>query len=209
QLSEHCVDITTIKREDRGYLLQGGRISVVADGNHVIRKGIPIRALMASSYKLHDLVQVRRPVCRFRVSSKIDQESVIELLDVFTKERVVNFDRINLASGSFARDLLIYQAGYELGIHYAHILPLLNALCWQISARLLTFKELDSIVARVRSTDALFKHLVNDLCYRRFRKRIAETKTFQKWLGRPENRELREMMAEIDQVKKRVREAAK
>ncbi|KAH7082184.1 hypothetical protein FB567DRAFT_401240, partial [Paraphoma chrysanthemicola] len=208
-LSEHCVDITTIKKEYRAYLLKGSTISIVADGNYVIRKDIPIRALMASSYKVHDLVQMSQPSCQFRVSYKADHESVIELLNIFTTENVVNVDRINLASGNFDKDIMMYQACRELGIHYAHILPLLKALRGKVSARLMTFKELDSIVAHVRSTDALFKHLVNDLCYRRFKKRISDIKSFEKWLGKPENRELRKMMAEVDQARKRVREAAK
>jgi hypothetical protein len=207
QLAEHPVDIITIKKEDRAHLLTGPKISVVADGNVVIRKNIPIRALMASSTKLHDLLQVKRSITQFRIYGKVDKNCIERLLDVFTTEQGLNADKINLVSGSLIKDILMYQACSALGIYSDHSKPLLNALRAQVSVRLLTFDEMNTIINRVRSTDPLFRHLANDLCHRRYKKRIADIPAFEQWLSKSSKRELKNMMMEIDQGKKRVRQA--
>jgi hypothetical protein len=102
----------------------------------------------------------------------------------------------------------MYQASLALGIHYGHILPLLNALCSTISSRLLTTSELDNLTHRISSaTNPLFKHLANDLCHRRFKKEIPDIAKFEQWLSRKGKEGLKKAMMEIDQMHKTRREA--
>jgi hypothetical protein len=101
----------------------------------------------------------------------------------------------------------MYQASLALGIHYGHILPLLNALCSTISSRLLTTSELDNLTHRISSaTNPLFKHLANDLCHRRF-KEIPDIAKFEQWLSRKGKEGLKKAMMEIDQMHKTRRQA--
>jgi hypothetical protein len=52
QLAERLLSIMTISSEDRAHLFSGLKFSIIAEGNVIIRKSIPIRAMMATSTKL-------------------------------------------------------------------------------------------------------------------------------------------------------------
>lgn len=206
QLAEHPLDIMTLTTEKRTHLLAGPKISVIADGNVIIRKDVPIRALMATSTKLHDLLHVKPKVTQFRVYGKIDHKSIERLLDIFTTNNVVEAEKIKLTSTHFAQDILLYQACASLGIYYVHVKPLLSALRAETSARPLCVEEVNTILNRVPPTDPLFKHLANDLCHRRFKKEIPDIVAFEKWLGLPSKKVLQNAMVEIDRGHKIRRE---
>jgi hypothetical protein len=196
-------NILTLYREDRIELLSGPRINIVADGNVIIRKNVPIRALMASSTKLHDLLNVKCLVTQFRVPRNVDRKSIERLLDLLTTGCIVDARTIKLTSRSFFADVLMYQACLALGIDYTHTIPLTRALRAEITARLLTFDEMNAIVECVPATDPLFKHLAHNLWYRRFNREISDILAFEKWLGRYHKRELRSAMIEMDQEREK------
>lgn len=202
-------NILTLPKEARTALLSGPKLNIIIDGNVLIRKKVPKCALLASSTKLYDLLQVRpNGVTQFRVSRKVEKGCVEHLLDLFTTEKILDVSAVKLSSGDdYIADVKMYQACLALGIHYTHTLPLLNALRAKITNHLLTFEEMNSIVERVRETDPLFKHLANSLCHRRFKKEIADIEAFEKWLDKPSKKTLQKAMVEIDQEHKKRREA--
>lgn len=65
------VNVMAPSPEECSSLLSGPKISVVADGNVVIRKNIPQAALMASSTKLLDLMQIKESVTQYRVIGNV------------------------------------------------------------------------------------------------------------------------------------------
>jgi hypothetical protein len=209
QLAEHPLDVFTLQGRDRTPLLSGPKISVITDGNVVIRKNVPIRALMASSTKLHDLLLIKPKATHFCVYGTVDHKSVESLLNIFTTKGGLKFRQVKLGSSDLVKDVLTYQACLALGVYYTHTKPLLNLLCAEITNRLLKHEEMNTIIKRVPATDPLFKHLANSLCHRRFKKEIADVESFERWLGNDRRKGLQSAMAEIDQQHKKRREAVK
>lgn len=205
QLSQHPINILTIQADDRPQLLAGPQIRVIGDGDVMIRKAVPVRALMASCNKVHDLIQTKPFATRFRVHGKLDQKSIETLLDEFTTERLVEASKITLISGKFAGDVLMYQACTSLGVHYAHTNSLLNALRAEITCRVVTTEELNLIANRFSTADPLFKHLANNLCHRRFEGEILDVVVSERWLGN--KKALQRAMMAIDQAHKKRRQA--
>ena len=204
---EHPINIFTLSEAGRKHLLVGRRISIVADGKEVIRKGVPMRALRASCTKVNDLLTVKPSITQYRVYGKVDKRSIETLLDMFTTTNCLTATEAKLATDSFVKNVLLYQACLSLGVIYHHIKPLLNVIRAEITARMLTTEKMNTIVKRVSPSDPLFKHLVNDLCHRRFKKHIPDVPAFEKWLGN--KKALQKMMVEIDQAHKKKREAIK
>jgi hypothetical protein len=83
----------------------------------------------------------------------------------------------------------------------------LNAIRAEVSARLLTVEEMNTIINRIPAFDPLMKHLANDLCHRRFKNEIPDIVAFEKWHGYDSKKKLQKIMMEIDQEHKRRREA--
>jgi len=200
---QHPVDVTKLDNEGRKRLLAGPKVSVVAYGNNVIRNGVPIRALMASSTKLYSLLNAKSLVTEFSISDRVDTKCVERLLDSFTTQEGLNASTIKLTSRNFFNDILMYQACLAIGIHPNHVVPLRNALLAEITRRLLTFDEMNAIIDCVPVTDPLFKHLTLSLCNRRQEKRISNIATFEEWLGRDSKKALQTAMMEIDLEEKR------
>jgi hypothetical protein len=126
-------------------------------------------------------------------------------LDIFTTLALVDTIEIKLTSTNFVKDLLMYEACLWLVISHAHVKPLLNALCAEVSVRFLTVEEMNTIVNRAAPTDPLFKHLENSLCHRRFRKELADIPAFERWLSYDKKKTFKTMMVEIDQGHKKRR----
>lgn len=206
KLAEHPLNVMTLTPQEHTHLLTGPTFSITGDCNFVIRDNVPIRALVASSTKLHDLLQLRPKATEFRVHGKVDRKSVQRLLNIFTTPYIVEATNITLVGKEFAQDVLLYQACLSLGIFHIHTKPLLDTLRAEISARLLSVEERNTIVNRIPPTDPLFKHLANDLCHRRFKKEIPEIADFERWLGFESRKKLQMMMVEIDQEHKKRRE---
>jgi hypothetical protein len=118
KLAEHSLDLTNLSGEDRAHLLSGPSISVLDEHNNIIRKDVPLRALAASSTKLHDLLQVGREVTKFSVRGKVDHKSIQHLLDIFTTKQGIERNTIELKSENFVQGILMYQACNALGIYY-------------------------------------------------------------------------------------------
>jgi hypothetical protein len=209
QLAEHPLDVFTLQGRDRAPLLSGPKISVITDGNVVIRKNVPIRALIASSTKLHDLLLIKPKATQFRIYGTVDHKSVKSLLDMFTTKAGLKVRQVKLGSRDLVKDVLTYQACLALGIYYTHTKPLLNLLSAEITNRLLTREEMDTIISRVPATDPLFKHLANSLCHRRFKKEIDDIVSFERWLGNDRRKVLQNAMIEIDQQHRKRRAAVK
>jgi hypothetical protein len=205
-IAERPLDVLTLPVEVRAHLLSGPSISVIADGNIVIRSNVPIRALMASSTKLYDLLHVKPKVSQIRVHGKIDHESIERLLDIFTTEAVLETNVIKLVGKNFVKDVLLYQACLSLGIHHVHVKPLLKTLRAEVSTHPLSVEEMNTIVNRIPATDPLFKHLANDLCHRRFRKEIPDIVAFEEWLRYDSKMMLQKTMMEIDKEHKQRRQ---
>ena len=186
-------------------LLTGRKISIVGADNTVIRKGVPVRALTASCTKVRDLLHVRPSVTQYRVYGDVDRNSIEKILDTFTTEKGLEAETVTLTSNGLVKDVLLYQACLSLGITLHHTKPLLNAMRSEITARLLTTDELDTIVNRVPVTDLLAKHLASDLCHRRFEKEIPNIAAFEKWLGNKKRQGLQAAMMNIDQAHKKRR----
>jgi hypothetical protein len=205
QVADHPMDVMTLSREERNRLLTGRKISIVVDSHVTVRKNVPVRALLAMSTKFCDLLHVKPDATQFRIYHKTDRKSIERLLDIFTTPALVDATEIKLISTSFVEDLLMYEACLSLGVYHAHIKPLLNALCAEISARLLTVEEMNTIANRAAPTDPLFKHLANSLCHRRFKKEIPDILAFERWLSYDKKMALKTMMMEIDQGHKKRR----
>ncbi|CBX91665.1 predicted protein [Plenodomus lingam JN3] len=208
-IGEHPMNILTLKSEERQLLLEGPSISIIADGNIIIRKAVPLRALKASCTKVHDLFQVKPRATQFRVYGKINQESVERLLDILSTENLVDVKdiKLELPSMGFVEGVLMYQACLCLGVIYHHTKPLIDVLCAQVTDRLLTTEEMSTIVNRCPPQDPLFRHLANSLCHRRFKKQIPDVVAFEHWLGKKPA--LQKAMSEIDQAHKKRRAAIK
>jgi hypothetical protein len=208
KLAEHPINVLTLSAADRKLLLEGPKISIIADGNVIIRKGVAIRALMASCQKVHNLLHVKPRVTQFRVFGNVNVKCIKTLLDIFTTPALLDLQHPNFITDSFDQNVLIYQASLTLGIHYTHTAPFLNSLRDTISSRLLTTSELDTIVRRIPSpTNPLFKHLANDLCHRHFKKQIPDAAKFEQWLGCKGKAGLKKVMMEIDTKHPRHRQA--
>jgi hypothetical protein len=210
KLTEHPLVVTKLSVQDRAHLLLGPKISVVADNNVIIRKDVPLRALTVSSRFVHDLLQIKPDTTEFRVtrmgtSSKVDDKSIEHLLDLLTTQSVIDANGMKLESASLINNILMYQACIALGIHNDYVLPLLRKLKDEVSARLLTVDERNTIINRVRATDPLMKHLAHNLCYRRINKKIDDIKGFEEWLAHKNRKKLQEQMVVIDQVHKKRR----
>jgi hypothetical protein len=187
------------------HTIEGPKISIIADGNVIIRRGVPIRALMASCQKVHDLLHVKPRVTQFRV---IDLTCIETLLDIFTTPKLLELNDANRTTDPFDKNVLMYQASIALCIHYAHTLPLLNALRSTVSSRLLTTYELDSLTDRISSTtNSLFKYLANDLYHRRFKTQIPDIAKFEQWLSCKGKEGLKKAMMDIDHKHKMQRQA--
>lgn len=206
KVAEQPLDIMTLTCYDRTHILSGPQINVIGDANVIIRKEVPIRALMASSSKLHDLVQIKPHIVQFRVYGKVDHKSVQRLLDLFTTEKSLEATELKLPSKNFVENILLYQACLSLGVYYVHVKPLLDGLRADISARSLSFEEMNTIINRVPASDPLIEHLANDLCHRRIKKQIHNIVAFEKWLGHDSKKKLQSEMVEIDQAHKKRRE---
>jgi hypothetical protein len=206
-VAEYPLNVLTLPMDDRAHLLLGPKINIIGDDNVIIRSNVPIHAFIASSTKLYDLLQIKPKVTQFRVHGKVDQKSLERLLDIFTTKPGLKANEANLVGKDFVKDVLLYQACLSLGIYYAHVKPLLNAIRAEVSARLLTVEEMNTIVNRIPASDPLMKHLANDLCHRRFKKEIPDIVAFEKWLGYDSKKKLQKIMMEIDQEHKRRREA--
>ncbi|KAH9873266.1 hypothetical protein J1614_005664 [Plenodomus biglobosus] len=206
---EHPIDIFSLNPEERKILLEGPKTSIIADGNIIIRKAVPLRALVASCTKVYDLFQIKPRATQFRVYGKVNQYSVEKLLDIFTTEEIVHTKtiKLDLPSLSFVDGVLMYQACLTLGIIYHHTKPLLTSLCAQISDRELTTEEMSTIVNRCPPQDPLFRHLANSLCHLRFKKQILDVAAFEHWLGKKPV--LQKVMVGIDQAHKKRRAAIK
>jgi hypothetical protein len=189
--AQAITNILTLSREDRIELLCGPKVTIIADGNVIIRKNVPMRALMASFTKLYDLLNIKCLVTQFRVPSNVDRKSIECLLDLLTTEYIIDARTIKLTSRSFFADVLMYQACLALGIDYTHTIPLTRALRAEITARLLNFDEMNVIVECVPATDPLFRHLARTVWHRRFNQEISDVVAFEKWLGRNHKIELR------------------
>lgn len=162
---------------------------------------------MAACGKVHDLILIKPHVAQFRVYGKVDHESVNKILDVFTTNAILDAsEKIDLATGDLKKDILLYQACLALGMYYVHTKSLLNAIRTEVSARALTYDEMNAIVYSVPTHDPLFKHLANALCHRRFKKEIEDMKAFEKWLGKDGKKKLQAEMRSIDQKHKKRRE---
>jgi hypothetical protein len=208
KLAEHPINVLALSIDDRKLLLEGPKTSIIADGNVIIRKGVPTRALMASCQKVHDTLHVKPRLTQFRVYGKLDLKCIETLLDIFTISTLLDLNDANLTTDSFDKNVLMYQAILALGIHYDHTLPLLNSLRSTISSRLLTTSELDSLTHRISSsTHPLFKHLANDLCHRRFKRQIPDVSKFEQWLSRKGKEGLKKSMIEVDQKHRMHRQA--
>jgi hypothetical protein len=163
---------------------------------------------MASCQKVNDLLHVKPRVTQFRVYGKIDLTCIETLLEIFTTLKLLELNDANLTTGSFDKNVLMYQPSLALGIRYSHTLPLLNVLCSTISSRLLTISELDSLTHRISSaTNPISKHLANNICHRRFKKEIPDIAKFEQWLSRKGKEGLEKAMMEIDQKHKTRRQA--
>lgn len=197
QIAEHSINVASLNSTERMALLEGPKISVIGDGNIVIRKGIPLRALVASCTKAHDLLHVKPSVTQFRVYSKLDRESIEQILDQFTTKQGLGSGNFKLTSDNLVKDILMYQACLALGVVYHHTKALLDNLRTEISANLLTKQEMNVITSRIRASDPLFKHLANELCHRRIKERIPDIIAFEKWLRNQKS--LQAAMMVIDQ----------
>lgn len=197
ELSERPIDILALKNAERALFVEGPKISVIGDGNAVIREGVPLRALMASAAKVHDLFQIKPLTRHFRVYGGVNRESIEALLDIFTTEESVERKNINLTTNSFAKNLLMYQACLSLGILYYHTEPLRKALCAEITAGTPTVHELNTIANLIPSTDLLFKHHSNVMYHQGLRKEILDIAVFLEWLSN--KRVLLNAMVETDQ----------
>ncbi|KAL6709372.1 hypothetical protein ACN47E_001779 [Coniothyrium glycines] len=207
QTTYNTTNLFASPESERKILLEGRKIDIMDDHNDIIRTGVPVRALTASFKKIHDLLQVKPSITRYRVYDKADRRSLDTLLDIFTTPHGLQAPGIKLTSNNFVQNLLMYQACQTLGVAYPHTKPLLNSLRAEISARLLTKEELNTILKRVRSPDPLFKHLANDLCHRRIKQNIPDIEAFEKWVGN--KKALQQAMVEIDQAHKRRRGVSK
>jgi hypothetical protein len=207
EVAEQSLNILTLTPDERTQLLSGPDTNIVADGNVMVRRNVPIRALMASSSKLHDLVQIYPQIFQFRVHGRVDLKSIEHLLDLFTTEKGLAATEIRLVGKKFVPNVLMYQACLSLGIYYAHVKPLLDAIRAEISARPLTFEEMNTIINRIPATDPLIKHLANNLCHRRIKRQIPNIEAFERWLGHDTKKKLQSEMMEIDQAHKKRREA--
>jgi hypothetical protein len=207
KVAEQPTNVLTLTPDERAQLLSGPVTNIVADGHIVVRKDVPIRALMTSLVKLHDLVQINPQILQFRVHGKVDIKSVERLLDIFTTGDGLKTTEIKLMGKKFVPNVLMYQACLSLGIYYVHIKPLLDAIRAEISARPLTFEEMNTIVNRVPTTDPLIMHLANDLCHRRIKKQISNIETFERWLGHDSKEKLQSEMVGIDQAHRKRRVA--
>jgi hypothetical protein len=139
---------------------------------------------MASSRKLHELLQIKPKAPQFRVYGKVDQGRIEYLLDVLTTKNGLEATEIKLTTDNMVKDIATYQTSIALGIYFPHTKPLLNTLQAEITDHLLTGKEMSTIVNSIPSSDPLFKHLVNCLCHRRYKKEIPNIVAFEKWLGK-------------------------
>ncbi|KAI8936615.1 hypothetical protein NX059_007014 [Plenodomus lindquistii] len=202
-----AINILAIKSDERKLLLEGPNTSIIADGNVIIRKAVPVRALKASCTKVRDLFQIKPRATQFRVYGRVNSKSIEKLLDTFTTESLVEAKVIKLSSPttSFVEGVLTYQACLALGIVYHHTRPLLNSLCAQITTRILTIEEMSTVVNRCPPQDPLFRHLANSLCHRRFKKQILDIPAFEHWLSKKPT--LQKAMMEIDQAHKKRRTA--
>jgi hypothetical protein len=233
KLAEHSLNITHLSLEDRAHLLLGPKISVVADNNVPIRKGVPLRALAASSTKVNDLLHINPKLPKFYVHGNVNKECIERLLDIFTSKQGIEAENIELESTSFSNNVLMYQACSALRIHYSHTKPLLHALCEDISSRRLEFEtsdenadhlvkvaksgenfvsllskeKIDIIVNNVPPRDPLFKHLATHIRRCRDNKDIGDIKAFEEWLNNKKT--LQRSMVGINQGHKRIRKENK
>ncbi|KAF2030582.1 hypothetical protein EK21DRAFT_111672 [Setomelanomma holmii] len=203
--AERPLNILAISQNDRSRLLAGRRFAIITDGNNVIRKNVPVRALMASFTKVHDLLQVKPSATQFHVRGNVQGACLECLLDIFTTKEGLEVGEIELVSGDFSKDALMYQACLALGIYSDHSRPLLNALRARISQAPLSFAELNTLIDRIPSHDPLFKYLAHDLCNRRLKKQIKDLHAFDWWLNGISRTTLKEVMTEIDSRNVRTR----
>jgi hypothetical protein len=190
RIAEHSINVLTLATKDRKTLLEGPAVDVIADGI-VIRKSVALRALLVSCQKANDVIQIRPGVTQFRINGHVNGESIKDLLDTFTTPKLFDVNRVSLASDNFMKDVLTYQACLALGIHYAHTIPLLNALSAVVSSRPLSTNELDILANRFALTNPLIKDVAHDLCHRRFKQQICNIEEFESWLNEDSKEGLR------------------
>jgi hypothetical protein len=122
----------------------------------------------------------------------------VEVLDALTTFHGIGGNEVwgvQLAGRPFIEGVYVYQAGRFLGAgeHVKHIAKHLRG---SISEKIITYCELDTILKCVPASDALFKHVANDLAHRRYKKTIPDIEEFETFL---ETRQaLKKAMKKID-----------
>jgi hypothetical protein len=206
QIAECPINVLALDAEQRKLLLIGPTIKVVGEGNVVIRDSVPLRAMLASFQRVHDLIHVKPGLVEIRIQGNMDVVRIKKLLDLFTTDKFLAL-RAKPVTGDFTRDVFMYQAALYLGIHYTHTNALLDSLCATVTSRLLTDDELDVAVSHIATSNPLIKNISNDLCHLRFKKEISNNIVFEEWLDRKCNEELKDLMTEIDEQHKKRRQA--
>jgi hypothetical protein len=206
RIAEHSINVLTLVTQDHKTLLEGPAVDVIADGI-VIRKSVALRALIASCQKANDVIQIMPGIPQFRIHGHANSERIKDLLDIFTTSKLLDVNRVSLASDNFMKDVLTYQACLALGIHYTHTIPLLNALRAVVSSRPLSTNELDILANRFAPTNPLIKDVAHDLCHRRFKQQICDIEEFESWLNEDSKEGLRTAMAVCFKEHERRRQA--
>jgi hypothetical protein len=204
KVTNQLLEISKLNIEKHAHILLGPKVNVVADNNLVIRKDVPLRALAASCKDVRDLLEIKRNVTQFRVNrkrmpSQVDHKSVKRLLDLLTTRNITEATGFKLESDDLISNLLMYQACIALGVYDDYAVPLLRKLKSQVSTRLLTIEERNTIINRVRASNPLIEVLAHNLCHNRIKKKIDDIKDFEQWLAHKNRKDLREQMVMIDQ----------
>ncbi|KAF2825037.1 hypothetical protein CC86DRAFT_295892, partial [Ophiobolus disseminans] len=122
----------------------------------------------------------------FRVSHKVDRDTIGRLLDRLAIEQYPKTTTMTLTSCNFLNNVKMYQACLAFGLEYTHTLLRLNALRAEITARVLTFDKpddavegIDRVVTCIPVTNPLSKHLVNTLRHRYDKKEIPNVEAYK------------------------------
>ncbi|KAF1833478.1 hypothetical protein BDW02DRAFT_623615, partial [Decorospora gaudefroyi] len=172
--AEHPINVLNLDPTQGAQLLEGPKIDIVTDDNYIIREAVPIRALMVSCLKVHDLLDVKPRPAKSCIFGTLDIESVEALLVIFTTDKLLQTNEVNLVTSDFIKDIIMYKISVAFGICHAHTRSLLRSLCDTIQSRLLTRDELDSVVPGLPASGQLFKHHANHLSYQCFKGQIPD-----------------------------------
>ncbi|KAF2875730.1 hypothetical protein BDV95DRAFT_665153 [Massariosphaeria phaeospora] len=197
-LSEGIVNVKKLNKKQVKDLQTGPTVAVYVE-KYCLHTAVPKRALMAVSPKAHDLLKGDPLIKEIEINGKnADFYWMTQLLDQIATG-IGHFKVV--PDRSFIENIKIYQACYAVDINDFALSPLYKWFTQTIGNRLMTYEEIDAVVARISTKNRLFAYVANNLSYLRHKGAIPDSKDFAKYLDLEANKHLKAAMAAVDKKK--------